>query len=85
MFQYVIVRTTRSLVDTDQADTVNAVYGPYDEQAASRAYRGLVAAGYGSGASKLHVRGLIGTTEEGIEAAIIERVRTGREGRVVNA
>ena len=78
MFQYVIVRTTQCLTDTEQRDTVNAVYGPYDEQGASRAYRGLVAAGYGSGASNLSVRGLLNTTEEAIEAAVIERVRTGR-------
>ena len=78
MFQYVIVRSTRNLVEPEQADTVNCVYGPYDEQGASRAYRGLVAAGYGTGASNLHVRGLIHTSEEAIEAAVIERVRTGR-------
>lgn len=77
MFQYVIVRTTKNLVEPDQADTVNLVYGPYDEQGASRAYRGLVAAGFGKGASKLHVRGLMNTTEEGIEAAVIEHIRGG--------
>ena len=76
--QYVIVRTTQCLTDNEQRDTVNVVYGPYDEQAASRAYRGLVAAGYGRGASNLSVRGLIQTSEEAIEAAVIERVRTGR-------
>jgi len=78
MFQYVIVRSTRNLVEPEQADTVNAVYGPYDEQGASRAYRGLVAAGYGQGASNLHVRGLIATDEKAIEAAVIDRVRSGR-------
>ena len=76
--QYVIVRTTQCLTDNEQRDTVNVVYGPYDEQGASRAYRGLVAAGYGSGPSNLSVRGLIQTSEEAIEAAVIERVRTGR-------
>lgn len=58
---YVIVRTTRCLSDPEQADTVNIVYGPYDEQGASAAYRKLVAAGLGEGASKLHVRGLCPT------------------------
>lgn len=60
-FTYVIVRTIRSVVDVDQADTVAMVYGPYDQQGAQAAYRKLVAAGLGDGASKLHVRGLFPT------------------------
>lgn len=58
---YVIVRTTQCLVDTEQADTVNMVYGPFDQQGAQAAYRKLVAAGLGEGASRLHVRGLCAT------------------------
>ena len=58
---YVIVRTIRSVVIDDQADTVAMVYGPYDEQGARAAYRKLVAAGLAEGASKLHVRGLCAT------------------------
>jgi hypothetical protein len=76
--QYVIVRSTRCMIDRNQPDTVNAVYGPYDEQGASRAYRGLVAAGFDSAQSNLHVRALLSTSEEAIEAAVIEHVRHGR-------
>jgi hypothetical protein len=58
---YVIVRTIRSIVIDDQADTVACVYGPFDEQGCSAAYKKLVAAGLADGAARLHIRGLYAT------------------------
>jgi len=59
--QYVIVRTIRSIVLEDQADTVAIVYGPYDEQGCSAAYKKLVASGLAEEPARLHVRGLFPT------------------------
>jgi len=58
--QYVIVRLIKSVV-LDGNDTVAIVYGPYDEQGCSAAYKKLVAAGLADGAARLEVRGLFAT------------------------
>ena len=59
--QYVIVRTIRSVVIDDQADTVACVYGPYDEQGCSAAYKKLVAARLAEEPARLHIRSLTPT------------------------
>ncbi len=63
--QYVIVRSLRDI--EEDRDTVACVYGPFDEQGASAAYRKLVAAGLAQGRAYLTVRGLYPTGDTPVE------------------
>jgi hypothetical protein len=73
--QYVIVRSTRRL--DGQEPILNAVYGPFDEQGCSAAYR-VLRREFPGGDTDLTTRGLLSIAEEFLSperATKVDRVR----------